>query len=281
MENQTTIRSEIDLKLLAEKLKDGFSFSHNTIADARKTINAGIYTFVYDATTFLPYHNNLNYAEGRKLDSFLVPFYRTMKENREVYKELCERRILFRFLVCAPEQYQNCVIEKSVRPDFILYGENKIGIEITELTTPYDKIFTTLTRQIHENNLSSDEEIRNHIKRYYKKIENRVEIEELDGNTGISTDVQLIDTKRIHFAEEIKWKYEKYKDEIGEFNEFIILGDAASGSGLEISERSEVQEVIDHLLKICPDIINVTIVIAWREAEHQENVIHSWYCFKP
>lgn len=61
------------------------------------------------------------------------------------------------------------------------------------------------------------------------------------------------------------------------YDEFIILGDASSGTGLEISEQKEVDETINRLLMMCPEIVNVTTVIAWRRAENQRTIIYSWY----
>ena len=53
-DNDVIIRSRTELQLLAELLKQNFSFNHKTIADARKTVNTGIYTYTFDAATLLP-----------------------------------------------------------------------------------------------------------------------------------------------------------------------------------------------------------------------------------
>lgn len=275
---QGSIRSESELELLADLLKKSFSFDYKTIDHARKTERAGIYSYEFDATTLLPYDCNLNDSEGKRLDELMNPFYRKMRDDdRDVYKELCERRTLLYFLLSAPELYRNSTIEKRVRPDFILTGERRIGIEITKLTTQYDEGMLTLANQIHENGLRQDEEVKKHIECYHRRIKDRVALLHIAGKPHVSSDFHPLDIKRKHFAEEIKTKHDKYKDDIAQFDEFIILGDAASGSGLEISEKEDVQEVIDCLLLICPEIIDTTTVIAWREAEHQERIIYSWY----
>lgn len=67
------------------------------------------------------------------------------------------------------------------------------------------------------------------------------------------------------------------KDIQQQYDEFIILGNAASGAGIEISEQGEVDEIMDYVLCICPDIINMTTVIAWREENNQGTIKFSWY----
>lgn len=101
----------------------------------------------------------------------------------------------------------------------------------------------------------------------------------MDGERGptIATDFYCLDPNQKHFAEEIKRKYEKYHEKAKQYDEFIILGYAASGSGLEISDKSGLEEVINHFLTICPEIISVSTVIAWREADHPEKIVFSWY----
>lgn len=275
---QETVRSESGLELIADLLKQRFSFDYDTIDNARQIVRAGIYSYEFDATTLLPYDCNLNNSEGERLDELIKPFYMKMKgEDREAYKELCERRTLHYFLLCAPEIYRNCTIKKSERPDFILTGERRVGIEITKLTTEYDEELFTLAKEINENGLRQEEEVKKHIERHHKHIKDRVALLDIAGKTNVSSGFHPLDSIRKHFAEEIKNKHDKYCDDIAQFDEFIILGDAASGSGLEISEKEDVQEVIDYLLHICPEIIDTTTVIAWREAEHQERIIYSWY----
>lgn len=211
-DNDVIIRSKTELQLLAELLKQNFSFNHKTIADARKTVNTGIYTYTFDAATLLPYESNVNCKEARVLDDLLYPFYQKMDINdHEVYKELRERRVLLWFLLCAPKQYRECEIEKQIRPDFILTGEKRIGIEITELITSFDRKLFSLTRQIREKGLHTQEEIEEHIHRYHKSIEDKVILNVEDNVPLLCTGASILTAKRIHFAEEIKRKYEKYK----------------------------------------------------------------------
>ncbi len=131
----TIIRSDADLQALTERIKREFSFDYRTVSEARKTVSAGIYTLTFDATTLIPYRFNLNYRELRRMEDTLLPFFKEMKDhNRETYKELRERWTLLFFLLCAPKQYCHCMIEKATRPDFILTGEKRIGVEITKET---------------------------------------------------------------------------------------------------------------------------------------------------
>lgn len=272
------IRSEVDLEMLAGELQRSFSFDYKTMAEARKEAKAGIYTYTFNAMTLKPYDCNLNRAETHQLDELMHPFYLKMfEEDREAYKELRERIVLQEFISCAPEQYKTCEIFKHTRPDFILVSDKRIGIEVTELTTGFDKEVFTLARQIDENGFKTEKEVQKHIQRYHRKIADRIKYFDLDGKPSISTDFHNLEPKRLYFSEEIKTKYEKYKDEIKQYDEFIILANGASGSGLEISEKGDVEEIINHVLEICPDIIRVTTVIAWREAAKQGTINFSWY----
>ncbi len=125
---------------IAELLIGSQSFEYKTISDARKTVQIEKYYIDYDATTLSTYNSNLSRDETKKLDLLLIPYFQKLKaEQRESYKELCERRVLLRFLLASPEKYRNAVIEKHIRPDFILIGEKEIAIEVTKLTTPFDE----------------------------------------------------------------------------------------------------------------------------------------------
>ncbi len=275
--NKSNIRSEEDLICLAGLLQQNHSLDIKTVSDARKTVNAGIYKYTFDSTTLLPYRHNLSYMEDKRLSELMFPFYQKMNnDDREAYKELCERRILLQFLLCAPRKYRKQEIKKEIRPDFVLTGNKRIGIEVTELTTPFDKNFMTLSREVQENHFRTDSEIEEHLQHYHKSIANKIELVN-DNGIMLSTSAFDLDSKRYQFAELIKTKYNKYQDIIQQYDEFIILGNAAYGSGLEISKKSEVQEIIDYLLTECPDIVNVTTVIAWREAKQQNKIIFSWY----
>lgn len=272
------IRSEKDLATLATLITQSFSFDHKTMEDASLIVKAGIYTYKFDATTLLPYDCNLNSIEARKLDDLLRPFYLEMKaNNREAYKELCERRTLLFCMRCAPEPYRVLAIEKSIRPDFVLTGEKRIGIEITELTVEFDKKVSVLSDYIEKRGLDTAEEIRGYIQKYHKGIADRIEVISSMEKPIMSSGMYCLSSNRKHFAEEIKKKYDMYIEQLPEFDEFIILGNAASGTGLEISCKEEVQEVIDYLLTICPDIINVTTIIAWRESGNHQKINHTWY----
>lgn len=276
--NKNRIRSEKDLIKLTELITQSLSFNYKTISDAKKRVNAGIYSYEFDATTLSRYNCNLNYAEERKLDKLLRPFYIEIKsKDHEAYKELCERRNLLFCLLCAPELYKGATIQKCTRPDFILTGGITIGVEITELTTEFDKRVFALAGYIEKRGLDSEEAIKQYIQKYHKDLSDRVEVITTAEQPMISSGMHCLTPKRKHFAEEIKKKYDMYKDEIHNFDEFIILANAASGTGLEISSKEEVQEVIDYLLSICPEIVKVTTIIAWRETRKQQTIIYSWY----
>ena len=118
-------------------------------------------------------------------------------------------------------------------------GNKNIGIEITELTTGYDKQVFKASRRISEKGIKQEEDIIRVI-HGFKEIDGKAKPIDIAGTPAIDTGCINLYSNRTHFAEEIKRKHDKYQETIWQYDEFIILGNAASGSGLDISEQYEV-----------------------------------------
>ena len=114
------------IKELSESVIDHFSFEYRTLREAKRTVTVRDKFCVFDGTTLIVYDHNLTEEEydcfKRQLNCFLQKLRRYEKEKE---KEFRERRVLFGYLDYKDNPYANYVIEKNIRPDFILYGEKK------------------------------------------------------------------------------------------------------------------------------------------------------------
>ena len=84
---------------------------------------------------------------------------------------------------------------------------------------------------------------------------------DVDGAACIGTQPFNISERKKQFAEQIANKYDKYKDRIGVFDEFIVLCDAQFR--VEINTESDIWDVIDCLSTIYTSVHNITIAFIW------------------
>lgn len=79
--------------------------------------------------------------------------------------------LLINYLL-ATNQYRDFVIEKTIRPDFLLRkGDVCIGVEITELTTQTLKVLGQINRKYNNSEFNCEEVKRLAIKEHGKKAE--------------------------------------------------------------------------------------------------------------
>ena len=92
--------------------------------------------------------------------------------NKEDLKQRKELISLYNFLQCN-SKYTGYKFRKELRPDFILTNDKeKIGVEITELTTQDDKIIDAIMKECSNKGLS-EAQIRDQIKKSHgRKVEN-------------------------------------------------------------------------------------------------------------
>lgn len=270
------IRSMKNIEKLAEQIAASFTFDYELIDEAKKRIRVGEYSVTYDMTNLLHYRDNMNYKEIHAYNDFMRPFFQSMYDNqREVYKELCERRVLFHFLMSAKNPYRYYRIKKATRPDFILCGEKSVGVEITKLTTEHDEVLFSISRQTSGKGLSV-EEMKRHVAKYHKRAIGQYEYYDIGGTTVIDSKMQNLHGQRVMYAEQIMKKYELYKEDISQFDDFIVLGDTTTGAGLAVTEKWEVDEIIKELCDMCPQITIPTIVIVWETGKSTKKY-YSWY----
>ena len=71
-----------------------------------------------------------------------------------------------------------------------------------------------------------------------------------------------MNSRRISFKNQILKKYQKYKDRIENYDEFIILCDARRG--IDITEDYEIEEIFDSVDSV-EHIKNVTVIILYTD----------------
>ena len=266
-----------EIASLAEEAFSHLSFKHNNLSDAICTVESGEYYYTFDASSMLPYETNLDKDSLSQFYSKLRPFYKKMcyKHPRD-YQELTERRVLFHYLVERNSEYKDYQIIKTVRPDFTLTGPKKIGIEIVELTTPVDQNLFSITRSQFGESKSLDE-IKTFALTHHKTFAKQFNFYNLDGSVAISPGLFNVKERQDHFASLLCRKYKKYQEMLSEFDEFIILGNAANGAGIDISCESDVDCVLQSLQEQIPEISKVTVAILWEDAYSRHYVTHSRY----
>ena len=99
----------------------------------------------------------------------------------------------------------------------------------------------------------------------------------MNGTPAIAPGLFNVKERQDHFASLLCRKYKNYQEMLPEFDEFIILGNAADGSGIEISCDSDVDCVLHSLQEQIPEISAVTVAILWEDAYSRHYVTHSRY----
>lgn len=113
---------------------------------------------------------------------------------REDYKRRNEYGVLLQYVLACPEYYEMNII-KEERPDFCLFGTNRIGIEITEFTTKTDGVLGTISRQNFGQGKTSEEIKLDAIKHHGRKA-TKYRYLDLMNCTGIDSGVFDVKEKK-------------------------------------------------------------------------------------
>jgi hypothetical protein len=236
------------------------SFEHTSFIEAKdcvchKNICRNKY-IVYDRLSFWVYEHNLSSTEfyqfGKELKSLYIP------PTNEYDKCRLEYGVLFRYYHFFNPTFANYNITKNERPDFILRnGKYSIGIEVTQLTTPYEQVMGKIS-SLSENGISADELKMQAENKHGRKAE-KYRYYEIGDSASVGTETLRPDTIREMFVAQIIEKYEKYKNEIQNFDKFIILCDA--NQGITLTSEEEADEIHNMLnLKLFNKSFRVAIL---------------------
>lgn len=149
-------KGSIDIELLSDEILSQHSLCFSTFEDAKATISTQKIEYCFDRISFCVYSHNLRPEDFSLLGKALTTKCEK-KLNRENQKARLEYGALFHMMVlngyCAGAK-----IVKETRPDFILENKHrKIGVEVTELTTPQDQVLYAISKQNFGKGKSIDE----------------------------------------------------------------------------------------------------------------------------
>ena len=262
-------KDDVTIHRLFEMIIKEHAFTYTTLDNAKKTISVNDKYYCFDAFSLCYYNHNLNNDEFNKLKKLLTGFYDS-EGNKEKQKERNERAVLFHYLNCKENQtYKEMIIEKRERPDFVLFGNNNVGIEVVELTTPKDKILERIAMDSFGRGMSYEQIVKAAKKHGAKS--NDYYYYDLDGNAAISLGLCDIKQKQRHFAGQINGKYLKYGKMLKEFDEFIILCDVQKD--IAVSSKDDTNSIIEYLKLENHSLSNVTVAILW-EKDGETRVSH-------
>lgn len=244
---------------LASEILQSHSFNFQTFAEAKHTIsldNRSIH-YTYDRLSLTVYSHSLTKDEysylGRKLRNDYAELF-----SREDEKQRKEYGVLLSF-VSLNNNFADFSIQKEVRPDFVLSGHQRIGIEVTEFTTQTDSVMATICNQNFGKGLSAEAIENNAVRKHGQKAKNYY-FHNIEGTVAIGAGLQDINHNKAIYAEEIITKYNKYKSEFDKFDEFIILCDARMTLG--VTSQWDAKDVVDIAKEKC-ELQNCTICILY------------------
>lgn len=202
---------------LAQKMIALHNFSYASLADAKKTVRFVGFEHCFDALSLCEYSSTLNAEQILKLGQ-----YRNENINKlDSEKRKCrgEYEVLFHFLQLSSYPYRDFLIRKEVRPDFVLEGSTKVGIEVLEFTTSQFAIMKNIANRNFGKGKTA-EEIHRAAREKHGKNAEQFDYLNLGGVTAVSpkglTDE---DQKMQKFSEALFTKWQKYEEMISGFDE--------------------------------------------------------------
>lgn len=136
------------LDLIVDRIMENISFDYASFSEAVLTIGVDDtpeIKLTFDRLSMRVYSHNLPDED----------FSYVIKNLRRRYQEECSREdlkarveynVLLDFLLLHQE-YVEYKIAKETRPDFVLSGDRRIGIEVTEFTTEVDKVLVAIANR--------------------------------------------------------------------------------------------------------------------------------------
>jgi len=251
---------------LFQKTISAHSFSYKTLADAKIEVHIGDLEYCFDALSLCFYYHNLSDSDFSNLCRKLSNYYETHKSNDE-QKQRHEAAILFHYLRDVSCPYSTYEITRTLRPDFVLSGEKKIGVELVELTTQYDKVLQKITAENFGKGLSIEEIQKNAIAVHGAKAKEYI-YEEVGDAVAIGSRPFNITQRKRQFSEQINGKRRKYEESIDKFDTFIILCNAQYQ--FEVTSEYDAAEIIQYASEMYTSAKKVTVVILWTQNQRTE-----------
>lgn len=253
MDENDDVVQELALKMIALH-----NFYYASLTDATKTVRFGGFEHCFDALSLCEYSSTLNCRQKSILGQYLNEYIN--KLDSEKRKCRGEYVVLFHFLHLSSYPYRDFLIRKEVRPDFVLEGSTKVGIEVLEFTTSQFAIMKNIANRNFGKGKTA-EEIHAAAREKHGKNAEQFDYLNLGGVTAVSpkglTDE---DQKMQKFSEDLFAKWQKYKDMISEFDEFIVLCDARLAG---FSDKEDCDSIMEMLELLDPNITGMAVCILY------------------
>lgn len=234
------------LKSLAQKILKSQSFSFSTFAEAKKALylkcSSEKIKYVYDRLSLCVYRHNLSGKDFSILSSALSTGFH--ERDSEQQKRRLEYGTLFHYYQFHKE-FKNAEIAMNLHPDFVLTINNRnIGIEITELTTPKDKVLARIATENFGKGLRAQVIHKNATAKHGIKA-NYYEYMQVGDTVAVGIGSFDVNRKKELFAEQIFGKYKKYAEVSKQYDDFIILCNAQHG--ICITSRYDAEDVFNQV----------------------------------
>lgn len=256
------------LDKIADIILSEHNFNYSNFDEAKSTISIpdSQIEITYDRLTLYFYSHNLS-TDGNLYIQNQIGKHLSDPKYKEHLKTMNEYYSLF-WLLSSNLQFNNYSIKKQTRPDFVLTGTNKIGIEVTQLTTAEDCLF----RRICNDNLGkykTSEEIHQNALRVHGKKANNYIYRDKYGQPSLARAPHNLSKNTDYYINEILKKYHKYSKMFSEFDEFIILGDARSS--FTITSKRDIDYLVTSIQESSPEVTGFTLSIIYNNnGNHHE-----------
>ena len=244
------------IKELALKMAKLQSFSYSSFSEAKKTVKLDRIEHCFDALSLCEYSTTLNNQQKSELSHYLRDYFYA-NTNNDYRKCMSEYGVLFSFLQTSPYQHKIFAVSKETKPDFILDGDIRVGIEVVEFITEQNGIM----RKIANENFGRGKtaaEIYEAARYKHGSKADQFRYSDFCGSVAISPK-KLADTTQhlVKFSSEVLKKWQKYKALVTDFDKFIILCDARLT--IAVTDRSDCDELMSHLESLDPSISGISI----------------------
>lgn len=257
------VTTEKGIEKLAGEILALHSFEYRSLKEAQKTVSLDGLWFTFDALSLCVYNHNLPPEKCSMLYKYLSRIWNT--KSADVQKERLERAILFHYLNHDKSLYKDYTIEKTLHPDFILKGEQHIGLEVTQLTTPTEKVMAKISQEQFGQGKNAEQIKAGAIAKHGKKAEHYSYID-LGKTQTIGSPAFDISTLKKCYANQIIHKFHKYQPQFSQFDVFIILADGQHGLGL--TSESDLDDIYNMIKNEVTEINKVKIAILWNNGSN-------------
>lgn len=247
------------LDLVVDRIIENMSFDFDNFNDAALTISVNVEPEIsirFDRLSMRIYSHNLPKEDYSYVISHLRSRYQN-ERSRDEQKTRAEYNVLLDYFLLRPE-YASYVISKETRPDFVVTGARKVGIEVTEFTTEIDSVMAAISNQNFGQGKTAKEIYENARLRHGAKAD-RYSYKMIAGSATIGTCTFNVRSKQQIYADEIIKKYHKYCGDFEKYDEFIVLCDARYT--INVTSFWDSKEVIEMAKEKCSSLRGFTVCI--------------------